>query len=282
MMTPPLMVAVSDHDLERDKIAELFAALCVEAGAAIMEVYARGAEDVRLKDDQSPVSEADELGEAIILRGLTHLVPNIPVVAEEACSKSGKPALARRYILVDPLDGTREFLSRNGEFTVNIALIEGDVPTVGAVYAPVLERLWAGGSTAWSCSVAPGGTIPGSDARTALRTRSCPAKDWTALASRSHADEKTEAFLGGLPIGDRRAAGSSLKFCVLADAEADVYPRFGPTMEWDTAAGDAVLRGAGGTVLTPEGEPFRYGKPGYRNGPFVAWADPSAVNRRGR
>lgn len=265
-----------------DELAEIFAAICVKAGATIMDVYDRGAGDVRLKDDKSPVSEADELGEALITGELRRLIPDLPVVAEEACAKAGKPPVAGRYILVDPLDGTREFISRNGEFTVNIALIDGTAPVAGAVYAPALSRLWAAGTTAWGCSVRPGGTLPGRAERRALRTRACPADKWIALASRSHADPATESFLAELPIGDRRAAGSSLKFCVLADSEADVYPRFGTTMEWDTAAGDAVLRAAGGVVLQPDGQPFCYGKPGYKNGPFVAWADPAAVRTSAR
>ncbi len=269
--------SVSDLTQASDGFAEIFAAICVKAGAAIMDVYDRGAGDIRLKEDESPVSEADEVGEALIIGELTRLVPDVPIVAEEACAKDGKPSVVGRYILVDPLDGTREFISRNGEFTVNIALIEGTVPIAGAVYAPALSRLWAAGTKAWSCTVAPGTTLPSPGERRPLRTRACPAGDWTALASRSHTDPATERFLANLPIGDRRAAGSSLKFCVLADGEADLYPRFGTTMEWDTAAGDAVLRAAGGVVLQPDGQSFGYGKPGYKNGPFVAWADPAAA-----
>ncbi len=266
-------------DATLDRLAETFATLCVLAGQAIMAVYAGGSPTVRVKDDKSPVSEADELGEAVIISGLEAAGVALPVVAEEACALSGKPRLQSRYVLVDPLDGTREFLSRNGEFTVNIALIDGTRPVAGAVYAPALGRLWFAGRTAMTCSVAPGAPLPPVAERTMLRTRACPSVDMVALASRSHADAQTEAFLATLPIGDRRAAGSSLKFCVLADGTADVYPRFGPTMEWDTAAGDAVLRAAGGIVLRPDGEMFDYGKAGYRNGPFVAWADPSAAQR---
>ena len=155
------------------------------------------------------------------------------------------------------------------------------MPIAGAVYAPALERLWWGGATAWACSIAPGAVLAEARDRTAIRTRSAPPSDWTALASRSHGDAETEAFLARLPIGHRRAAGSSLKFCAVAEGEADVYPRFGPTMEWDTAAADAVLRAAGGTVLDAQGETFRYGKAAarYRNGAFVAWGDPEAARR---
>ena len=265
----------------RDGLAERFAHLCIEAGTAIMAVYAGGCKHVRVKADRSPVSEADELGEEIILRGLHAAGLDLPIVAEEACAQGGKPRVEARYILVDPLDGTREFLGRNGEFTVNIGLVDNGVPVAGAVYAPALGRLWFAGRNAFSCSVAPGATLPPAGDRTPLQTRPCPKADMIALASRSHADQETEAFLATLPIGDRRAAGSSLKFCVLADGTADVYPRFGPTMEWDTAAGDAVLRAAGGIVLRPDGRPFDYGKPEYRNGAFVAWADPAAAAARG-
>ena len=264
-------------DAVLDSLAETFAMLCVSAGKAIMAVYAGGCHNVRLKSDKSPVSEADELGEAVIVSGLKAAGIHLPIVAEEACAQSGKPRLEARYVLVDPLDGTREFLNRNGEFTVNIGLIDQTRPVAGAVYAPALGRLWFAGRTAVTCTVAPGAPLPPIEERTVLRTRACPSRDMVALASRSHADAQTEAFLANLPIGDRRAAGSSLKFCVLADGTADVYPRFGPTMEWDTAAGDAVLRAAGGIVLRPDGQMFDYGKAEYRNGPFVAWADPSAA-----
>lgn len=264
-------------DDDHDGFAALFASLCIEAGAAVMDVYHRGSTDVRLKEDRSPVSEADELGEAIILRGLKQHLPGVLVVAEEQCAARGTPPAEARFILVDPLDGTREFLGRNGEFTVNIALIEGGAPVAGAVYAPALGHLWYGGRRAVSARVSPGAVLAEARERRALRTRRAPARSWTALASRSHADPATERFLSALPIGHRRAAGSSLKFCVVAEGEADVYPRFGTTMEWDTAAGHAVLRAAGGVVLNPDGTPFDYAKPGYRNGPFVAWGDPSAV-----
>jgi 3'(2'),5'-bisphosphate nucleotidase len=189
-----------------------------------------------------------------------------------------KPEVDGRFILVDPLDGTREFISRNGEFTVNIALVDHGRPILGAVYAPVLKRLWLGAETASVIDVAPGQRLSeGRDAR-AIRCRPAPPA-LVAVASRSHSDEQTEAFLARLPVGERRSAGSSLKFCLVAEALADVYPRFGPTMEWDTAAGDAVLRAAGGTVLALSGEPMRYGKTeaGFRNSGFVAWGDVSAA-----
>ncbi len=267
-------------DAARDRLAEFFAALCVEAGAVVMEVYARGCE-TRLKSDASPVTEADERAEAVILAALSENLPGWPVLAEEAAARGEVPPASTRFILVDPLDGTREFINRNDEFTVNIGLVSEGLPVAGAVYAPALGRLWSGGATARVRDVAPGAALSSAVAVRTLRTRQAPATAWTALASRSHCDAETEAFLARHPVTERRPAGSSLKFCVVAEGDADVYPRFGPTMEWDTAAGDAVLRAAGGTVLDDEGRVFRYGKAEgrYRNGPFVAWGDPRAALR---
>ncbi len=265
-------------DSTRDRLAEYFAALCVEAGAVVMEVYARGGE-ARLKADASPVTEADERAEAVILAALAEDLPGWPVLAEEAAARGEMPPASARFILVDPLDGTREFLNRNGEFTVNIGLVSEGLPVAGAVYAPALGRLWSGGATARVRDIAPGAALSSASGSRKLGTRQAPAAAWIALASRSHCDAETEAFLARHPVSERRAAGSSLKFCVVAEGAADVYPRFGPTMEWDTAAGDAVLRAAGGTVMDAEGRVFRYGKAGshYRNGPFVAWGDPQAA-----
>ena len=264
----------------RDRLAEFFAALCVQAGAVVMEVYARGCE-ARLKSDASPVTEADERAEAVILAALAENLPGWPVLAEEAAARGEVPPASTRFILVDPLDGTREFINRNDEFTVNIGLVSEGSPVAGAVYAPALGRLWSGGATARVRDVAPGAALSTAVAARTLRTREAPAAAWTALASRSHCDAETEAFLARHPVSERRAAGSSLKFCVVAEGDADVYPRFGPTMEWDTAAGDAVLRAAGGTVLDSEGRVFRYGKAEsrYRNGSFVAWGDPREAHR---
>jgi 3'(2'), 5'-bisphosphate nucleotidase len=263
----------------RDALAALFAAVAVEAGAAVMAVY--GSESrARRKADGSPVSEADEAAEAVILKRLAAELPDLPVLAEEAASRGGMAQLGRAFILVDPLDGTIEFLSRNGEFTVNIALIVDAVPCAGVVYAPALEKLWIGGATARACSVAPGAKLPPPEACRAIHARKAPQDGWTALMSRSHPNPAAESFLKRLPIKERRQAGSSLKFCVIAEGEADVYPRFGTTMEWDTAAGDAVLRVAGGIVTDPAGRLFRYGKAEaqYENGPFVAWGDPKAAS----
>jgi 3'(2'), 5'-bisphosphate nucleotidase len=258
-----------------DAIAAFFAQIALAAGPAIMAVYA-GECVVRAKDDASPVTLADEQAEAIILRRLAEDAIAMPVIAEEAVAKSGKAAIAQDFILVDPLDGTREFIARNGEFTVNIALVRQRRVVAGAVYAPALEKLWFGGDNAYFCMARPGAGLPAPAQWRRLRTRRAPASV-TALASRSHCDPATEAFLAALPVANRRSAGSSLKFCAIAEAEADVYPRFAPTMEWDTAAGEAVLRAAGGIVEAVEGGALLYAKSAtmLRNGGFIAWGDPA-------
>ena len=273
--------------IDCDEVAEIFAELTVEAAVAVMCVYA-GQHNAREKPDKSFVCDADEKAEAIILRGLAERLPHIPVVAEEAASRGEKPRCGRAFILVDPVDGTREFLHRNDEFTVNIALIVDGVPRAGAVYAPALGRMWMAGAHAYAFFVEPGAPLPPRSERCLIHVRDYPEHGLIALASRSHADSQTEAFLARLPIAERRCAGSSLKFCILAEGNADVYPRFGQTMEWDTAAGDAVLRAAGGAVLDVMGVALLYGKADhqYRNGPFVAWGDtagsqpPAASTRR--
>ena len=260
--------------IDCDEVAEIFAELTVEAAVAVMCVYA-GQHNAREKPDKSFVCDADEKAEAIILRGLAERLPRIPVVAEEAASRGEKPRCGRAFILVDPVDGTREFLHRNDEFTVNIALIVDGIPRAGAVYAPALGRMWMAGEHAYAFHVEPGAPLPPLAERCPIHVRDNPEHGLIALASRSHADAQTDAFLARLPISERRCAGSSLKFCILAEGNADVYPRFGQTMEWDTAAGDAVLRAAGGAVLDEKGIALRYGKADrqYRNGPFVAWGD---------
>jgi 3'(2'), 5'-bisphosphate nucleotidase len=266
----------------REETAEFFAEIALAAGAVVMSEYA-GACVARLKGDASPVTIADERAEALILDLLAARASPIAVIAEESAARGDLASIGAAFVLVDPLDGTREFISRNGEFTVNIALISDGAPVAGAVYAPVLQRLWLAGDRAFACTAPPGAPLPGPGERTLLRCRSAPSRGLVALASRSHCDAATDAFLARLPIAERRSAGSSLKFCALAEGQADVYPRFGPTMEWDTAAGEAVLRAAGGIVLATDGRAFRYGKTdrGFRNGGFIAWADPNFAARIG-
>jgi 3'(2'), 5'-bisphosphate nucleotidase len=265
----------------RDEIALFLAQVTLAAGPAVMEEYDRGC-SVASKEDGSPVTSADHRAEAIICECLASLAPMPPVCAEESMAAGAKAQVAERFILVDPLDGTREFLAGNGEFTINVALIERGAPVAGAVYAPAIGRLWVGGETAFTCEAPPGVELPGQGSRRRIRTRSAPSS-LVAFASRSHLDADSDSFLKRLPIEETRFAGSSLKFCLIAEGLGDVYPRFAPTMEWDTAAGDAVLRAAGGGVLDPSGLPLSYGKvdEGMRNGSFIAWGDVTAAKHLG-
>jgi 3'(2'), 5'-bisphosphate nucleotidase len=234
------------------------------AGAKILEVYAKDPK-AEFKGDGSPVTEADEAAEAVILPALARIAPDITVISEENAA-SHNLAAPDRFFLVDPLDGTKEFLKRDGKgsFTVNIALIENGVPVMGVVFAPALDRMFAGATGIGAHEENASGSGP-------IETRKiAPDGGAVAVASASHRDANTDDWLATHGITQTVSIGSSLKFCLVAAGEADVYPRFGPTMEWDTGAGDAVLRAAGGMVETPEGAPFAYGKPDYRNGAFVA------------
>ncbi|HTU67059.1 MAG TPA: 3'(2'),5'-bisphosphate nucleotidase CysQ [Steroidobacteraceae bacterium] len=240
------------------------------AGGAIMAVYATDFA-VHEKSDASPVTVADEAAEKIILNDLAHIAPGVPVVAEEAVSAGKVPVIAERFFLVDPLDGTREFVARRDEFTVNVALIENGEPVLGVVFAPARRELFWGDVTqkrAGRIDADPDGTMP--SLGNAICARPAPPRGMVAVASRSHRTPETDAFLANYPVTEFRSIGSSLKFCLVASGEADLYPRVGTTMEWDTAAGQAVLMAAGGSVTTLEGAPFRYGKPGFKNGNFVA------------
>ena len=235
-----------------------------EASVAILDVY--GSEiAVRRKDDRTPVTLADERAEAIILKLLRAEAPDIPVIAEEETAAKGAGAAPQRFWLVDPLDGTREFIQRNGEFTVNVGLIANGRPVLGAVLLPVGAVLYAG------CGPGTATRAVGDGAPQPIAARRAPATGAIVAHSRSHGDEsKIAAYVATLPDATRRVMGSSAKFCLLAAGEADYYPRFGTTMEWDTAAGQAVLEAAGGRVLTLEGAPLAYGKPDYRNPDFIA------------
>jgi 3'(2'), 5'-bisphosphate nucleotidase len=240
-------------------------AVARKAGAVILDIYNRDFETLR-KADRSPVTEADTAAEAVILDALARLAPDVPVVAEEQCAKDGVPLAApKRFFLVDPLDGTKEFIAKNGEFTVNIALIEDGRPVLGVVYLPVNDACYAG----------LGGKAErrlGTGAPEAIAARAMPENGLTMAISRSHANQgEIERAKERFNIAGTIVAGSSLKFCRIAEGVADLYPRFGNTMEWDTAAGQAVLEAAGGRVETTDGAPFRYGKPGFRNGHFIAY-----------
>ncbi len=241
--------------------------LAREAGREIMRIYA-GDLGVRDKADKSPVTDADHAAEAIIVAGLRALTPDVPVVAEEEMAAGRVPVIGDGpFWLVDPLDGTKEFIKRNGEFTVNIALIENGKPTLGIVLAPASDTLWRGAAQLGADRSEHGGPFE------AIGTRTPPRHGLTACASRSHAiysDLDTWFRREGLTVAERVQTGSSLKFCLIAEGKADIYPRFGPTNEWDTAAGQGVLEAAGGEVVTVDGEPLAYGKPGFGNPHFIA------------
>lgn len=276
-------IASARAGLSYDQIAEVLAEVAVQAGPAIMRVYERGDPCARIKADHSPVCEADEAAERLILDALANRLPQWRVIAEESAARGVIPVCGRGFLLVDPLDGTKEFLHRNGEFTVNIALIVDTEPKAGAVYAPAFGKLWFGGEHAYACEAQPGAALPPTKERRELHVRPVPSHGIVALTSRSHLDEETEKLLSHLDVSERRQIGSSLKFCLIAEGGADVYPRFGPTMEWDVAAGEAVLRAAGGQVLSAEGIPLCYGKKSqaYRNGGFIAWGGISAEQALG-
>jgi 3'(2'), 5'-bisphosphate nucleotidase len=246
--------------------------LAHEAGTVIMRHYA-GITEARTKSDHSPVTDADEEAERCILAGLRDIAPGIPVVAEEEAAAGRLPQTGNHFFLVDPLDGTKEFINRNGEFTVNIAEIQDGIAVAGVVYAPAKHRLFLGETPggAWEIETSIDTTPDPASART-IHVRKAPGDGLIAVASRSHRDKKTEEYLAAYPVKDFITAGSSLKFCLVAAGEADIYPRHGTTMEWDTAAGHAVLSAAGGTVTNLDGSPFLYGrvKGGFTNPHFVA------------
>jgi len=251
------------------ELMPLFRRLALEAGERILQIYGQPDFEVRSKGDASPVTEADEAADAVISAGLRAAYPDVTLITEEQAASHGLSAST--FFIVDPLDGTKEFVQRRGDFTVNIALICGGKPVAGCVFAPARREMYFGGVEAHLIEAfAPGDALR--EGRR-LKTRTYPAEGLTAITSSSHLDERTKAFLAARKVASQTGIGSSLKFCWVAAGKADVYPRWGPTMEWDTAAGHAVLQAAGGRMLTPEGGPFTYGNgaQGFRNGPFVAW-----------
>lgn len=274
-----MTAGAANHDSDREQLARLFAKLVVEAGAIAMEVLERPDISSQLKADRSPVSEADERIEYYLLERLATALPGVPVVAEEAAARGVTVTHGDAFLLIDPVDGTREFLARSPDFTVNLGLIVNNQPTVGAIFAPVQSRVWFAGAKGFAAAAAPGGALPAAQDWSRLKTRKRPPQGLTALVSKSHLDEETKKFLTAYPVAEQVGMGSSVKFCIVAEGSADVYPRFGRTMEWDTAAGDAILRAAGGVVLDPAGERLRYNKASahYRNGSFIAWGDPEAA-----
>jgi 3'(2'), 5'-bisphosphate nucleotidase len=234
--------------------------IAFEAGVIVMQHYERGTE-TRRKADHSPVTGADEEAEGFILAELREQYPGIAIVAEEEVAAGRLPNVTSHFFLVDPLDGTKEFIDRNGEFTVNIAEIESGIPVRGVVYAPAKQRLFAGETPGGAFEIhATVGSSPDFSHLKPISVRKPQSDGLIAVASRSHRDKKTDEYLAHYPVKDFVTAGSSLKFCLVAAGEADIYPRHGRTMEWDTAAGHAVLLAAGGSVKQLNGSPFVYGK----------------------
>lgn len=266
-------------DFHRSDMIATFRRLAIEAGAVILAVYEADDFDVRAKSDASPVTEADEAADRLISKGLRAAFPELPLVTEEQAASHEQRVST--FLIVDPLDGTKEFVRRRGDFTVNIALVENGVPVLGVVYAPAKARMFwtpdTGGAVEETGALSPekaGQTRPihvAEPDNSALRI----------VASKSHRSPELEDYIARYAVADSVAAGSSLKFCLVAAGEADLYPRLGPTMEWDTAAGDAILRAAGGEVVERDTlAPLRYGKPGFRNPQFLAHA-PGVVLKGG-
>ena len=257
--------------MQFDRLTAEMRRLALQAGDRIMQFYRADDFETRAKADDSPVTDADEAADALISEGLRAAFPDIPLVTEEQAETHGQTL--RTFLIVDPLDGTKEFVQRRGDFTVNIAYVEDGVPLRGVVYAPARGRLFYTTPDGRSVEEAgPFGEAPGPVS--AIGVNPMPDnRGLMVVASKSHRDAATDAYIGRYGVRDMTSAGSSLKFCLVATGEADLYPRLGRTMEWDTAAGDAVLRGAGGAVVRLDDHtPLVYGKPGFENPFFLAYA----------
>ncbi|MFC4172136.1 MULTISPECIES: 3'(2'),5'-bisphosphate nucleotidase CysQ family protein [Microvirga] len=267
------MMRLDDNDT--DAIALRLAGIALEAGHVLRRLE-RALIESRIKDDGTPTTAADLAAEELIIRRIGEVWNGIPVIAEETASTVEPDDY---FFLVDPLDGTSDYIRGTGEYSVNIALIQGSRPIAAVVAAPAMGIVWAAGTTTRSAPVPD--SAGESLAWKEVKARPAPAQDLVALVSRRHGDDATEACLSTLSIGTRRMASSALKFCLIASGEADVYVRCGPTMEWDTAAGDHILSRAGGCVVGPGGIPLTYGHEdrGYRNGPFAALGDVALAPR---
>jgi 3'(2'), 5'-bisphosphate nucleotidase len=256
-----------------------------QAAAAILAVRA-DALHTRTKADQSPVTAADDASEAIIMDGVARLLPGVPIISEEASARTAVGTIGTDFILIDPVDGTRELVAGRDEFSINLGLVRAGRPEIGIVAAPALELIWrtdpAGGAQRFR--LAPGAAADAATEVVAIRTRPMPTSGVVAAVSRSHFDPATDAFLARFSNVTRLASGSAIKLCRVAEGTADIYPRLASTHQWDVAAGHAILAAAGGTVTTPDRSPLCY-RPdanGLRVPGFIAWGDPSAVMTAGR
>lgn len=257
--------------IDYNALTQVMRRLSLNAGARIMQIYESDDFEVKTKSDASPVTEADEAADALISEGLRSAFPDLLLVTEEQAASHD--LRADTFLIVDPLDGTKEFVQQRGDFTVNIALVENGIPTRGVVFAPARKRIFYTDATGQAVEE-EGDLDP--DSVGSVSTISVSNPDLSALrvvASKSHRDQATDDYISNYNVSDMKSAGSSLKFCLVATGEADLYPRLGRTMEWDTAAGHAVLSGAGGSVVRFDThEPLTYGKPGYENPFFIAYA----------
>lgn len=257
--------------MDFSSLTALMRRLALEAGDKIMEIYDGPDFEVKSKSDESPVTAADEAADAIISAGLRAAFPDVTLITEE--QSDSHDLTASTFLIVDPLDGTKEFIQRRGDFTVNIAYVENGVPLRGVVYAPAKNRLFY--TLEDGTSVEESGPFAKANPglQTPIRVSTPDNSALLVVASKSHRDQATDDYINRYHVKDAKSAGSSLKFCLVATGEADLYPRIGRTMEWDTAAGDAVLRGAGGTVVRADNlQPLTYGKPGWDNPHFIAFA----------
>ncbi len=257
--------------MDFEKMNTVFRRLALEAGDKIMEIYGRDDFEVKTKSDESPVTIADEAADEIISAGIRAAFPDVTLITEE--QSDSHAAKADSFIIVDPLDGTKEFIKRRGDFTVNIAYVENGTPIRGVVYAPAKGRLFY--TDANGVTVEETGDFPKDSAGPSapIRVSTPDNAKLLVVASKSHRDQATDDYINKYNVADSKSAGSSLKFCLIATGEADIYPRVGRTMEWDTAAGHAVLTGAGGNVVRfDDHSPLRYGKEDYANPFFIAYA----------
>jgi 3'(2'), 5'-bisphosphate nucleotidase len=255
-------------------VMDAMTAISMSAAEAIRRSHGQGS--IRIKADGSPVTAADEAAEAVIRDGLAHLVPALPVISEEQAERENPTMASASFILVDPLDGTREYIAGRDDFTINIAVVSDGAPILGVITAPAFGLIWRGivGRGAERLEFSSQKTAPPQS----IHTRPRPVGDLLVMVSRSHLDARTQVYLGALPRARRIPCGSSLKFCRLAEGAADLYPRLGPTRDWDVAAGHAILAAAGGSVVAPEGTSLIYGTPALRIPAFVASGDPAAAS----